>query len=115
MEVIYKKQGRYPYYRATVFMDENYEDPDLASWFEWFKKKNIPCCIAMGHDIKYYGRLAVWVRDEEHVFPGEMNNSEKVGRIVESYNWDEGSKVLRRWQIDNNDGVECIEMEGSCH
>ena len=97
MEVIYKNHPmvKFPYYRATVYMDENYDDPDLAGWFEWFKSKKIPCCIAMGNSVTYFGRLAVWVWGEEAVVPGERGNDERMGRIVESY---EGPKYYQDGQ-----------------
>ena len=89
LEVIYKTKlpaDKLPYYRLTTYMDENFEDPELMSWFEWIVSKDIPCTIAMGVDPGTYGKLAVWVMGQEHQDQA-ASNSEQIGRIVIESNW----------------------------
>jgi len=87
-------QNKLPYYRLTLFMGEHFDDPELMSWFEWIKSKNIPCAVAMGTAPGNFGKLAVWVWGEESSERHEWNNIETIGRVVlESDNWPIGYGV----------------------
>lgn len=84
LEVLYKTKipaEKFPYYRLTTYMDENFEEPELMSWYNWIISKGIPCAIAMGMDPGTYGKLAVWVMGQEHQ-DQSASNSEQMGRVV---------------------------------
>lgn len=88
--VIYKTKispFKFPYYRLTNFMDEQYQEPELLSWFDWLAARNIPCCIAEGCGPGYYQQLAVWVWGKEYGENEKMINAEEMGRIKKSYLW----------------------------
>lgn len=90
LEVIYKTKlpaEKLPYYRLTVYMDENFEDPELTSWYNWIVSKEIPCAIAMGVDPGTYGKLAVWVMGREHQIDRAACNVEQIGRMVMESHW----------------------------
>ena len=90
IEVIYKTKlpaDKLPYYRMTAYMDEDFEDPELMSWYEWIISKGIPCAIAMGVDPGTYGKLAVWVMGQEYQIDHTVCNIEQIGRVVVESNF----------------------------
>jgi len=73
---------RKPYFRFS----HKVKDPEeLDSWFEWFRGKNIPCCITeiksgSRYIDKYY---ALWRAGKEYTYFENRANTEPLeGRIV---------------------------------
>ena len=74
----------FDYFRITTWLPSRYM---FKKWTDWFTSHNIPWCITYDGRRKKY---ALWRKGVEHTDEYKEPNSEQLmGKIVESWNWDE--------------------------
>jgi len=60
---------------------------ELRTWYDTLKSRNIPCCLASGDTPGYEDKYAIWVWGREYGEIEKMLNTEKIGRVIESFLW----------------------------